>query len=290
MKGIILAGGNGTRLYPATMAVSKQLLPVYDKPLVYYPLSTLMLGGIRDILVITRPDEAPLFRKLLGDGSQWGLSLSYATQAEPRGIAEAFLIAEDFLDGNGCVLILGDNIFYGQGLTSTMVKMAENDSGAMVLAYWVRDPARYGLVEFDSDYRPLRLAEKPEKPRSHWAITGVYSYDSRVVEAARSIEPSGRGELEITDVNQWYLDRDALRAERLGRGCAWLDSGTHEAMIDASHYVHAIEARQGMKISCPEEIAYRFGFIDSEQLLHLASQHGKGAYGRYLETLVHGDL
>ena len=286
MKGIILAGGRGTRLYPATTAISKQLLPIYDKPLIHYPLSALLLAGLREILVITRPEERALFERLLGDGRQWGIGISYAAQAEPRGIAEAFVIARDFLDGEGAALVLGDNIFFGNGLSHTLQAIAADPGGASVLAYWVSDPERYGVVAFDRDGAPARIDEKPQRPRSNWAVTGFYAYDGRVAEVAAGLTPSARGELEITDVNNWYLARGALSVRRLGRGFAWLDTGTHESMLQAAQFVHTVEARQGMKIGCVEEAAWRMGFIDSAQLERLAEGLEKSGYGAYLRRIA----
>ena len=286
MKGIVLAGGHGTRLYPATRAVSKQLLPIYDKPLVYYPLSTLMLAGIREILVITRPEEQALFHRLLGDGEALGLQIDYAAQAEPNGIAEAFLLGREFLAGDGAALILGDNIFFGHGLPETLRRMTGRAQGASVLSYWVKDPERYGVVDFDAAGRPRRLLEKPSPAPSNWAVTGFYAYDERVCDVAAGLTPSARGELEITDLNNWYLERGELEVEKLGRGFAWLDTGTHESMLEATAFVHTIEARQGTKIACLEEVAYAMGYIDAEQLARLAHAHGKSGYGDYLKALL----
>jgi len=285
-KGIILAGGNGTRLYPATRSISKQLLPVYDKPMIFYPLSTLMLAGITEILIITRPDEQHLFRNLLGDGSQWGLSFSYARQAEPRGIAEAFLIGESFIAGSPVLLVLGDNIFYGEGFGGLLRRAARITEVALIFAYYVDDPERYGVAEFDAAGKVTSIEEKPAKPKSSYAITGLYCYDGRVCDVARGIKPSARGELEITAVNRWYLGQDQLRVELLGRGTAWLDTGTHDALLEAGNFVATIERRQGLKIASPEEIAYRRNLIDEEQLLRLAKPMRHTDYGRYLVKLV----
>jgi glucose-1-phosphate thymidylyltransferase len=285
-KGIILAGGAGTRLWPATIATSKQLLPVYDKPLIYYPLSTLMEAGLRDILVITTPQDGPAFRALLKDGSQFGISISYAEQAAPEGLAQAFLIGERFIDGQGCALILGDNIFHGEGLAGLMRRAAARDDGATLFAYRVSDPQRYGIVAFDGEGRAVSIEEKPEHPRSNWSVTGLYFYDSDVCDLARQVRPSARGELEITDLNRMYMDLGRLTVERLGGGMMWLDSGTHDSLLDASEYVAAIERRQGRKISAPEEIAYRNGFIDREQLRAAALPLMKSGYGRYLMNLL----
>jgi glucose-1-phosphate thymidylyltransferase len=285
-RGIILAGGSGTRLYPLTQAVSKQLLPVYDKPMIYYPLTTLMLAGIREILVINTPHEQSMFERLLGDGSQWGISIRYAVQPSPDGLAQAFVIGREFVGGEPSCLILGDNIFYGHGLTESMDRAVTRKRGATVFGYWVRDPERYGVADFDGDGRVVGLEEKPAKPKSHWAVTGLYFYDARVCDFAASLKPSARGELEITDLNRCYLDDGSLMLERLGRGYAWLDTGTHESLVEASNYIETIENRQGLKVACPEEIAYQHGWIDAEQVRRLAQPLAKNGYGRYLLQLV----
>lgn len=282
MRGIILAGGLGTRLYPVTVGTSKQLLPVYDKPMIYYPLSTLMLAGIREILVITRPDQLPIFQRLLGGGEQWGLRFQYAAQDEPRGLPDAFLIGRSFLAGEPVCLILGDNIFFGQGLPDILRQAASLHDGALVFAYRVTDPERYGVVEFDSQGRAVSLEEKPRRPRSAYAVPGIYFYDSKLVEIAEGLRPSARGELEITDLNRVYMDRGKLRVLELGRGVAWLDAGSHDALMQASSFVQAVQERQGMMISCPEEIAYRMGYIDGPQLQRLAEAMKDSSYGRYL--------
>jgi glucose-1-phosphate thymidylyltransferase len=286
MRGIILAGGQGTRLFPLTLAVSKQLLPVYDKPMIYYPLSMLMLAGMREILVISTPEALPSFRALLGDGRQWGLQFEYVEQPKPRGLAEAFLLRPEFIGGEPVCLILGDNIFFGHGLPDQVGRAAELDSGALVFAYPVRDPQRYGVVEFDESCRVLSIEEKPEQPRSPYAVPGLYFYDRQVVDIARSLKPSPRGELEITDLNRVYMERGELRVEVIGRGAAWLDAGTHESLLQAANFVQAVEERQGMMISCPEEIAFRKGYIGKEQLKLLASRLGNNQYSAYLMRLL----
>jgi glucose-1-phosphate thymidylyltransferase len=285
-KGIILAGGSGTRLHPLTRVISKQLLPIYDKPMIYYPLTTLMYAGIRDILVITTPHEQHLFQQLLGDGLEWGLRIEYAAQPSPDGLAQALIIAEEFLDGGPSCLILGDNIFHGGGLRDVLQRAAARLDGATVFGYWVNDPERYGVVEFDAEFRVIGLEEKPRQPRSHYAVTGLYFYDGRAPELARSLEPSDRGELEITDLNRLYLDAGALSVERLGRGYAWLDTGTHQSLQEASNFIETIENRQGLKIACPEEIAYLSGWIDADQVRRLAEPLLKSGYGDYLVDLL----
>lgn len=286
MKGIILAGGSGTRLYPITHVVSKQLLPVYDKPMIYYPLSVFMLAGIRDILVISTPEDTPKFEMLLQDGSQWGLSFSFAVQPEPAGIAQAFLIGRDFIGSDSVSLILGDNIFYGHGLPERLGAAAQRKQGATVFGYWVQNPQRYGVVVFDEEGRAVDIQEKPQRPPSHWAVTGLYFYDNQVIDIAAGLEPSARGELEITDVNNVYLRNKKLYVEKLGRGIAWLDTGTHESMMRASSFIEVIEQRQGLKVACVEEIAYRKGYIDAEQVSRLAYPLRHNSYGSYLNDLI----
>jgi glucose-1-phosphate thymidylyltransferase len=284
-KGIILAGGSGTRLYPITRSVSKQLLPVYDKPMIYYPLATLMLAGIRQVLMINTPHEQEMFQRLLGDGSQWGIEIEYAVQPSPDGLAQAFTIGRDFVAGKPSCLVLGDNIFYGVGLTERLKRAAARERGATVFGYWVRDPERYGVAEFDTVGRVIGLEEKPTKPKSNYAVTGLYFYDGRVCDYAAALQPSPRGELEITDLNRCYLDDNSLHLEQLGRGFAWLDTGTHESLMEAGNYIETIENRQGLKVCCPEEIAYLNGWIDAEQLLALAAPLAKTGYGQYLQQL-----
>jgi len=286
MKGIILAGGSGSRLHPLTLVVSKQLMPVYDKPMIYYPLSTLMLAGIREILIISTPEDLPGFKRLLGDGSRIGLSLSYAEQPKPEGLAQAFLIGEEFLGGEAGALILGDNLFYGYGFSAMLQGVAARGVGATIFGYYVRDPERYGVVEFDSEGKAIGLEEKPEKPRSNYAIPGLYFYDNKVVEYARSLKPSARGELEITDLNRLYLEADSLYVEKLGRGIAWLDTGTHQSLLQASSYIEAVQERQGLMIGCIEEVAFRMGWIERQQLAALGQELGKSGYGEYLQSLA----
>ena len=288
MKGIILAGGSGTRLHPITTAVSKQLMPVYDKPMIYYPLTTLMLAGIKDVLIITTPHDAEGFKRLLGDGNQWGISINYAQQPQPNGLAEAFIIGADFVSGGPSALVLGDNIFYGHGLPALMRTGTGRSGGASVFAYHVTDPERYGVVDFDDQMRAISIEEKPAQPRSNWAVTGLYFYDSQVVDIAANLKPSPRGELEITDVNRTYLERGQLSVELMGRGFAWLDTGTPDSLLDAAQFVATLEKRQGFKIACPEEVAFRMGFIGERQLEALADSLKKSAYGQYLRTVLSG--
>ena len=286
LKGIILAGGSGTRLYPATQSVSKQLLPVYDKPMIYYPLSVLMLAGIRDVLIISTPQDTPRFEQLLGDGARWGLSFRYAVQPRPEGIAQALLVAVDFIAGQRCALVLGDNIFYGHNLSHMMQAAAQREHGATVFAYPVHDPERYGVVEMDGNGRALSLEEKPKRPKSRFAVTGLYFYDDRVVDLTRTLKPSARNELEITDLNRCYLELGDLHAELMGRGMAWLDTGTHDSLLEAAAFIQTIEKRQGLKIACPEEIAYRAGYIDAAQLERLAAALDNSGYGKYLRGVL----
>ncbi len=286
MKGIVLAGGSGTRLYPVTRAVSKQLLPIYDKPMIYYPLSTLMMAGIRDILIITTPEDQAQYRKLLGDGRQWGIGFSYAAQPEPGGLAQAFLIGRDFIGDDACALVLGDNIFYGHGLQEMLRRAGAREDGATVFGYWVRNPERYGVVAFDADGAPVSIEEKPAEPKSNYAVTGLYFYDNEVVDIARAITPSARGELEITDVNRVYLERGRLTVEKMGRGFAWLDAGTPQSLMQSSAFVATVEDRQGLKIACVEEVAHHMGFIDAEQVRALAAEVGNADYADYLRRLI----
>jgi len=290
LKGIILAGGSGTRLYPATHCISKQLLPIYDKPMIYYPLSVLMLAGIRDVLIISTPQDTPRFEQLLGDGTRWGMHFSYTVQPRPEGIAQAFLVGEHFIAGSRCALVLGDNIFYGHNLSHMMQAAAEREQGATVFAYPVNDPERYGVIEVSAQGGALSLEEKPKQPKSRFAVTGLYFYDHQVVDLTRTLKPSARGELEITDLNRIYLERNQLHAELMGRGMAWLDTGTHDSLLEASAFIQTIEKRQGLKVACPEEIAFRAGYIDAAQLERLAAALSNSGYGAYLTSLLHEAL
>jgi len=288
MKGIVLAGGSGTRLHPLTLAVCKQLLPIYDKPMVYYPISTLMLAGIRDILIISTPRDVPLFKDLLGDGSAWGVRFEYAIQETPRGLADAFIVGRDFIGDDKCALVLGDNLYFGHGLSEALADAAASDAGATVFAYHVTDPERYGVVDFDAEGRAISLEEKPEKPASNWAVTGLYFYDGQVVEMARNLQPSARGELEITDINRLYMEKGQLSVSKLGRGYAWLDTGTHDSLVEATEFIRAIEKRQGQKVGCPEEVAFTKGWISAYQVAALGAAMGKTEYGQYLTRLARG--
>jgi glucose-1-phosphate thymidylyltransferase len=288
MKGIVLAGGSGTRLRPLTQAVCKQLLPIYDKPMVYYPISVLMLAGIRDILIISTPKDIPLFKELLGDGSDWGVRFVYAIQETPRGLADAFLVGEDFIGDDACALVLGDNLYFGHGLSEALAAAAETRQGATVFAYHVNDPERYGVIDFDASGQAVSLEEKPEAPRSSWAVTGLYFYDRQVVDMARGLKPSARGELEITDINKLYLDKGQLLVTKLGRGFAWLDTGTHDSLVEATEFIRAIEKRQGQKVGCPEEVAFNKGWISTDKLTALGKAMGKSEYGQYLMRLAKG--
>jgi glucose-1-phosphate thymidylyltransferase len=286
MKGIVLAGGSGTRLHPLTRAVCKQLLPIYDKPMVYYPISTLMLAGIRDILIISTPKDVPLFKDLLGDGSDWGVRFEYAVQETPRGLADAFIVGEKFIGDDKCALVLGDNLYFGHGLSEALTAASESEAGATVFAYHVNDPERYGVVDFDAEGRAVSLEEKPENPRSNWAVTGLYFYDRQVVDIARDLPPSPRGELEITDINRLYMAKGQLSVSKLGRGYAWLDTGTHDSLAEATDFIRAIEKRQGQKVGCPEEVAFNMGWVSAEQLTALGAAMGKTEYGQYLMRLA----